>query len=206
MDERATSCDFTFHSIYRKVHQLKICSNAVLKRLNFKIEQNTNELQALNILIKSYSNKLAQSQRKNSIERAKQLAADLDHIESAIKSHKIQIAYLKSQILPLEKELAKYPTPDERSDAEKEIQKLTDRLLNNNQKQNSLKTQTEQLKTVVTDMLLKRQQFLTIRKKLIAELMAKKREINEMIQSNGIGISKDVNKSHNKSVQHPTLQ
>lgn len=167
------------------------------KSLDLKIEQNIKELQALNILIESLDNKLKETQKKKIIARAIQLAVDLHHMNSAIKSKKTEIALLKSQILRVDNELAKYSTIDEQSVAEKEFKKLEDRLLNNNQKKSSLKIEANQLNAVITNMLLKRQRFLATRNSLITKLMAKKQEINQMF--NGYSIVT----SNNKSVQQP---
>lgn len=200
MDEHVPEmCDFTkYFSIFRNLHKLKICSKDDSKSLA-KESSYSKELKALNILIESYSNKLTRAQKKKS----ERLATDLHYIDSSIESQKSQIACLKAQILHLDKELAKYSTVDEQSDAEKEIARLKDRLLNNNQKKNLLKFKTSQLNTIVTDMLLERQKFLARRKGLFTKLMVKKREINDVINTYSIINSNIVNMRQNKSGQQP---
>lgn len=161
----------------------------------------------MNIIIimlqKNVDNKSMENEKKNSIDRATQLATDFSQIDLAIKSKKTQIAQLKLQILNVDNELAKYSTIIEQSNVEKEIKKLNDRFLINNQKKNLLESRTDQLKIVVTDMLLERRRFLLVRKNLITELMAKKREVNDVINSSPSVSSNDVIMSLNKFVQQP---
>lgn len=198
------SCNFKhLRHMYRNLQKLKIRSAADLKSLDVKIERSTKELKALNTLISNVDNKSMENEKKNSIDRATQLATDFSQIDLAIKSKKTQIAQLKLQILNVDNELAKYSTIIEQSNVEKEIKKLNDRFLINNQKKNLLESRTDQLKIVVTDMLLERRRFLLVRKNLITELMAKKREVNDVINSSPSVSSNDVIMSLNKFVQQP---
>lgn len=171
MSERVPEiCDFT-----RSSHQTNRNHPTYPKCIDLKIEENIKELQALHL-----NSKLIRAQKQKSIKRAAQLAADLNHINRAIELQKTKIVHLKSQILHIDNELAKYSTVGELTDAEKEIRKLKERLLNNNREQNSSKNKAYQLNAVVMDLLMKRQQFLATRNNLIAELMAKKQKNNEM--------------------------
>lgn len=170
-------------SMYRNLLKLKICSNADSKSYDSKIDRKDKELQALYALIESLDNKLARTQKKKSIKRATQLAADLDHIDSALKLRQAQVEHLKSEIWCLDNEIAKFSAVHENTDTEKQIKAMESRLLNNIRKKDSLKVKTSQLETVVTDMLLKRQKFSNTRRSLITDLMVKKREIDEIFNS-----------------------
>lgn len=178
------SCDLAnYRSMCRNLRKFKICSNAGSKRIDSKIEQNIKEQQALHHLAERLDNAMAPTQKIKSIKRTKQLAADLDHIDSAIKSRQAQVAHLKLQILGLDNETAKFPTVQEKSNAEKQMNEIEARLLDNNRKKNSLKVRANQLEAVVSDMRLKRQNFLNIRKVSISKWMSNRREIDEIINS-----------------------
>lgn len=190
--------------MYRNLQKLKVCSNTGSKSIDSKIEQNIKEQQALYDSIDRLDNKLARTQKEKSIKRATQLAAELDYVDSAIKSRQAQVAHLKLQTLCLDNEIAKFSTVPEKSDAEKRLREIEVRLLNNNGKKNLLKMRASQLETVVTDMLLKRQKFLKMQNTLISDLMNKKQELDELINSHTNITSNDAKKCHIEPVQPST--
>lgn len=177
-------------------------SDVIARRvLDAKIDQNTKELQILSGLIKQRNGKVARDQREKAIGRAKQLAADLDYVDSAIKLHKKEIEHLRSQILRVDNEIAKYSIFNNRTNAENVIKTLESRLFDNNDKKDSLKLKANQSKTALIDLLLRHQEFQAARNDMLAQLMANKREISDLTNCYTISIPNNGRKHGNDSKQ-----
>lgn len=195
---------------YRDLNKLKILSNTDVlaeRVLQNSIRRSSNELYQSNGLINIIDCKIVRAQNKEYIEKLTSLVTEQDHLDSEMKLYKTKIDHLRSQIERVDVELEKYSTLNIRYNDSKTIEILENRLLNNNQKVNDLKLNGIKLKTVVSDLLLMRRRFQMSRNNIIANLMKKKQEMNELVDhytiafSNGMKICSDLEICRTKSAK-----
>lgn len=170
-----------FRQVYRELNQLKRHNNNDAKSLDAKIDKNSKKLEALMISLKEMSNNQIRARNQKYYNRATQLAADLDHINSAIKLQRIKVEQWKSQIRLVDNDFIKFSIVSGEFDTGKDIQKLENRIFKNNKKKNSLKFEANQLRMVIKDLLLKRRIFQTVRDSMIAQLLENKQKINQSV-------------------------
>lgn len=190
-----------YRRAYRDLDKSRILDNTDIlaqRVLIDNIQRTANRLKDLNTLIDNIDNKVTRQENRDFNERFTKLIAEQDEINAVIKTYKIKIEHLKSQIERVNFELEKYSTVDDHFTAEKTIKNLEYRLLISNQKTNALRLTGIRQKDIVDDLLRMRRRFQATRNSVIALLMTKKREIKELNDhysiafSNGMKICKDV--------------
>lgn len=117
------------------------------------------------------------------------LIAEQDVMDVQIKSYKMKIAHLRSQIERVDVQLEKYSTNDDQFNADHKIQVLENRLFHSNQRTSCLRQEGIRRKSIVSDLMYRRRRFQIDRDNVIATLKRKKQEILELVDHYSIGFA-----------------